>query len=124
MAPLQEHKAQMAGLGLDTRTGLVFVTPKSYGHLYDSGLERVWKRYQSRVGCPVSIRLMGGVNLVDRCIRLFRSLLVAENAVGIVIVTRLSRGVNPVVVPASISLQVLPFSCRHLASAGLQRCWC
>jgi len=47
---LQEHKEQMAGLGLDTRTGLVFVTPKTYGHLYDSGLERVWKRSQSRVG--------------------------------------------------------------------------
>jgi len=47
---LQEHKAQMAGLGLETQRGLVFVTPKTYGHLYDSGLERVWKRSQRRVG--------------------------------------------------------------------------
>ena len=47
---LQGHKERMAGLGLDTRRGLVFVTPKSYGHLYDSGLERVWKRSQRRVG--------------------------------------------------------------------------
>jgi len=47
---LQEHKEQMGSLGLDTRTGLVFVTPKTYGHLYDSGLERVWKRSQRRVG--------------------------------------------------------------------------
>jgi len=47
---LQEHKEQMTALGLNTRTGLVFVTPKTYGHLYDSGLERVWKRSQSRVG--------------------------------------------------------------------------
>jgi len=47
---LQEHQEQMAGLGLDTQQGLVFVTPKTYGHLYDSGLERVWKRSQSRVG--------------------------------------------------------------------------
>jgi len=36
---IQEHKAQMAGLGLDTRMWLVFVTPKTYGHLYDSGLD-------------------------------------------------------------------------------------
>jgi len=50
MAPLQEHKDHMEALGLDTRTGLVFVTPKTYGHLYDSGLERVWKRSQRRVG--------------------------------------------------------------------------
>ena len=47
---LQQHKQRMAALGLDTRTGLVFVTPKTYGHLYDSGLERVWKRSQRRVG--------------------------------------------------------------------------
>ncbi len=47
---LQEHQEQMGALGLDTKTGLVFVTPKTYGHLYDSGLERVWKRSQRRVG--------------------------------------------------------------------------
>jgi len=47
---LQEHKDHMESLGLDTNTGLVFVTPKTYGHLYDSGLERVWKRSQQRVG--------------------------------------------------------------------------
>ena len=47
---LQEHKEQMAALGLDTYRGLVFVTPKTYGHLYDSGLELVWKRSQRRVG--------------------------------------------------------------------------
>ncbi len=47
---LQEHKEQMAALGLDTKTGLVFVTPMTHKHLYDSGLERVWKRSQRRVG--------------------------------------------------------------------------
>jgi integrase len=47
---LQDHQEQMAGLGLNTRDGLVFLTPKTYGHLYDSGLERVWKRSQRRVG--------------------------------------------------------------------------
>jgi len=47
---LQEHRDQMESLELDTNTGLVFVTPKTYGHLYDSGLERVWKRSQQRVG--------------------------------------------------------------------------
>lgn len=47
---LQEHQEQMAGLGLNTKTGLVFLTPKTHGHLYDSGLERVWKRSQRRVG--------------------------------------------------------------------------
>ena len=47
---LMEHQQQMAGLGLNTRDGLVFLTPKTHGHLYDSGLERVWKRSQRRVG--------------------------------------------------------------------------
>ena len=49
---LQEHQRAMAGLGLDTETGLVFVTPNTHGHLYDSGLEIVWKRSQRRVGIP------------------------------------------------------------------------
>ncbi len=47
---LEEHRVQMAALGLDTKRGLVFVTPKTHGHLYDSGLERVWKRSQRRAG--------------------------------------------------------------------------
>ena len=50
VALLKDHKDQMAALGLDTHRGLVFVTPKTYGHLYDSGLELVWKRSQRRVG--------------------------------------------------------------------------
>ena len=47
---LREHRATMKALGLDVKSGLVFVTPRSYGHLYDSGLELVWKRSQRRVG--------------------------------------------------------------------------
>lgn len=47
---LQRHQEQMEALGLDTNKGVVFVTPKSHRHLYDSGLERVWKRSQRRVG--------------------------------------------------------------------------
>ena len=47
---LREHKQSMKQLGLDTQTGLVFVTPRTHGHLYDSGLERVWKRVQQKVG--------------------------------------------------------------------------
>jgi integrase len=47
---LQEHQQRMGGLGLNTRDGLVFVTPMTHRHLYDSGLERVWKRSQRRVG--------------------------------------------------------------------------
>jgi integrase len=47
---LKEHQEQMGELGLDTDRGLVFVTPKTHKHLYDSGLERVWKRSQRRVG--------------------------------------------------------------------------
>lgn len=47
---LREHRARMKALGLDTKSGLVFVTPRTYGHLYDSGLELVWKRSQRRVG--------------------------------------------------------------------------
>ena len=47
--------------------------------------------------CPVSIRLMCGVNLTDRSKQLFCGLLTRENAVGMAIVTRLSRRVNQVV---------------------------
>ena len=47
---LQQHRVRMGELGLDTHKGLVFVTPRSHGHLYDSGLEKVWKRAQRRVG--------------------------------------------------------------------------
>ena len=47
---LKEHQERMAALGLEVQNGLVFVTPRSHGHLYDSGLEKVWKRSQQRVG--------------------------------------------------------------------------
>ena len=47
---LLEHRERMAALGLDVQRGLVFVTSRSHGHLYDSGLEKVWKRSQQRVG--------------------------------------------------------------------------
>lgn len=47
---LQQHREQMAQLGLDTQTGLVFVTPRTHGHLYDRGLDWVWKRVQKKVG--------------------------------------------------------------------------
>ena len=47
---LQEHQRQMKLLGLDVQKGLVFVTPRTHRHLYDSGLEKVWKRSQQRVG--------------------------------------------------------------------------
>ena len=47
---LDGHKVAMAAMGLDTKVGLVFVTPRTHRHLYDSGLERVWKRSQRRVG--------------------------------------------------------------------------
>ena len=47
---LKEHQEQMRSLGLDVQKGLVFVTPRTHRHLYDSGLEKVWKRSQQRVG--------------------------------------------------------------------------
>ena len=47
---LKQHQQRMGDLGLDTKQGLVFVTPRTHRHLYDSGLERVWKRSQRRVG--------------------------------------------------------------------------
>ena len=47
---LREHRQAMEQLGLDTQTGLVFVTPRTHGHLYDRGLDRVWKRVQWKVG--------------------------------------------------------------------------
>ncbi len=46
---LREHQNHLGSLGLNIKTGLVFVTPNSHGHLYDSGLEVVWKRSQRRV---------------------------------------------------------------------------
>ena len=50
---LRQHRSTMKALGLDTKSGLVFVTPRTYGHLYDSGLEHVWKRSLRRLGLPV-----------------------------------------------------------------------
>ena len=47
---LEEHKERMKCLGLVVQRGLVFVTPRTHGHLYDSGLEKVWKRSHRRVG--------------------------------------------------------------------------
>ena len=45
-----EHKKTMQCLGLDTKDGLVFVTPRTHEHLYHSGLKKVWKISQRRVG--------------------------------------------------------------------------
>ena len=50
---LKQHRSTMKALGLDTKSGFVFVTPRTYGHLYDSGLEHVWKRSLRRLGLPV-----------------------------------------------------------------------
>ena len=47
---LRGHQEQMRALELNIRTGLVFLTPRTRRHLYDSGLEQVWKRSQMRVG--------------------------------------------------------------------------
>ena len=49
-AAAKAHQQRMRELGLNTKTGLVFLTPRTHQHLYDSGLERVWKRSQKRVG--------------------------------------------------------------------------
>ena len=37
---LSQHKETMQCLGLNTKDGLVFVTPRTHGHLYDAGLEK------------------------------------------------------------------------------------
>ena len=34
---LRQHRKTMQCLGLNTKEGLVFVTPRTHGHLYDSG---------------------------------------------------------------------------------------
>ena len=47
---LRQHRKTMQCLGLNTKDGLVFVTPRTHRHLYDAGLEKVWKRSQRRVG--------------------------------------------------------------------------
>ena len=49
-AVLKQHRKTMQCLGLNTKDGLLFVTPSTHGHMYDSGLEKVWKRSQRRVG--------------------------------------------------------------------------
>lgn len=54
---LKEHQQAMCTMGLDVVSGLVFVSPRSYGHLYDGLLERVWKRSQRRVGIHPPRRL-------------------------------------------------------------------
>ena len=54
---LREHQKVMESLGLDTVQGLVFVSPRSHGHLYEGLLERVWKRSQGRVGITPPRRL-------------------------------------------------------------------
>lgn len=63
-------------------------------------------------GYPVSICLMGGVNLVDRYRSVLRPRFMLENAVVIVIVTRLSKRVDQAVGRALISWPVALF-CRR-----------
>ena len=38
---LKQHRKILQCLDLNTKDGLVFVTPRTHGHLYDSGLEKV-----------------------------------------------------------------------------------
>ena len=38
---LRQHCKTMQCLGLNMKDGLVFVTPRTHGNLYDSGLEKV-----------------------------------------------------------------------------------
>jgi len=47
---LQQHKAEMKKLGIYDPYGLVFVTPTSYGNVYDHLVGRVWKRSLERCG--------------------------------------------------------------------------
>ena len=41
---LKQYRKTMQCLGLNTKDGLVLVTPRTHAHLYDSGLEKVLKR--------------------------------------------------------------------------------
>lgn len=50
LAVLLEHQERMKQCGLWTPEGLVFWTKKSRRNLYDTLLERVWKRVQKRCG--------------------------------------------------------------------------
>ena len=47
---LREHQRQMEELGIYEAYGLVFVTPTSYGNVYDHLLGRVWHRSLVRCG--------------------------------------------------------------------------
>ena len=50
---LREYRQAMEQLGLDTQQGLVFVTPRSHGHLYDRGLIGCGRGCSRRcVWCP------------------------------------------------------------------------
>ena len=50
---LKQHRLRMQELEMNTKSGLVFITLRTHQHLYDSGLERVWKRSLRRLGLPV-----------------------------------------------------------------------
>jgi integrase len=50
---LKQHRLRMQELEMNTKSGLVFITPRTHQHLYDSGLEHVWKRSLRRLGLPV-----------------------------------------------------------------------
>ena len=47
---LRQHKEQMEQLAIYDSYGLVFVTPTSYGNIYDHLVGRVWKRSLQRCG--------------------------------------------------------------------------
>ena len=50
LAVSRQHKEQMEQLGVYEAYGLVFVTPTSYGNVYDHLVGRVWKRSLERCG--------------------------------------------------------------------------
>jgi len=50
---LRQHRLRMQELAMNTKNGLVFITPRTHQHLYDSGLEYAWKRSLRRLGLPV-----------------------------------------------------------------------
>ena len=53
MEMLKQHRLRMQELEMNTKSGLVFITPRTHQHLYDSGLEQVWKRSLRRLGLPI-----------------------------------------------------------------------
>jgi ribosomal protein L30/L7E len=54
---LRHHRKTMQCLGLNTKDGLVFVTPRTHGHLFDLGVRESLEAFEAAGGtdCKASV---------------------------------------------------------------------